>query len=161
MRRMKRSLLISERRDDIYGAAGYLRERNVDAEASLKDPQTSHASLQSTLKATQAELRESKTLQNKAYAELLESEKDKKSLLDQKKRLTSQVAEQKKKIGQLESALHRFKRDLEECRSSMSDFKSLKSKFVELCKLHLHNYRRGTFCILHPALCLEHEIKKV
>ncbi|KAL7388391.1 hypothetical protein ABVT39_012913 [Epinephelus coioides] len=110
------------------------RDSKAAAEASLNDLTTSHADLQSTLKATQSELSESKTWQEKAGAELLELLDDKKSLLDQKKKLTSQVAEQKKKIRKLESTQHRFKTDLEECRSSMSDFKSLKSKYIELCR---------------------------
>ncbi|XP_049912352.1 paramyosin-like [Epinephelus moara] len=133
------------------------RDNKAAAEASLKNLKTSHADLQSTLKATQSELSRSKTWQEKAGAELLELVDAKKSLLDQSNKLTSQVSEQKKKISKLESTQHRFKTDLEACSSSMSDFKSLKSKYVELCRRYLHNYRP---CEVKLDLDLEDELRE-
>ncbi|XP_049421037.1 paramyosin-like [Epinephelus fuscoguttatus] len=133
------------------------RDSKAAADASLKDLTTSHADLQSKLKATRSELSKSKTWQEKAGAELLELVDAKKRLLDQRNKLTSQVAEQKKKICELESTQHRFKTDLEACSSSMSDFKSLKSKYVELCRRYLHNYRP---CEVKLDLDLEDELRE-
>ncbi|KAL7373565.1 hypothetical protein ABVT39_009650 [Epinephelus coioides] len=73
--------------------------------------------------------------------QLLKALDTKNYLLSQKNNLTALVAEQKQKIRQLESTQRRFKADLEACSTSMSDFKSLKSKYIELCKRYLHNYR--------------------
>ncbi|KAL7373252.1 hypothetical protein ABVT39_002301 [Epinephelus coioides] len=133
------------------------RDGRAAAEASLKDLTMSHANLLSKLKATRFELNKSKTWREEVAAELLGLADAKKSLLDQKNKLTSQVAAQKKKICELESTQHRFKTDLEACSSSMSDFKSLKSKYIELCRRYLHNYRP---CEVKLDLDLEDELRE-
>ncbi|KAL7373490.1 hypothetical protein ABVT39_017535 [Epinephelus coioides] len=110
----------------------------TSAETSLNDVIKGHASLRSKL---QSELYDSKTWQKKTGEQLLKALDTKNYLLSQKNNLTALVAEQKQKIRQLESTQRRFKADLEACSTSMSDFKSLKSKYIELCKRYLHNYR--------------------
>ncbi|KAL7376165.1 hypothetical protein ABVT39_002329 [Epinephelus coioides] len=109
-----------------------LREDKATAEASLKSLAETNAELQSKLTATQSEMAESKRWQTKAGAELLE-------VTEENKKAESQLAEQMNKVRALESTQQRFKADLEACRPAMSDFKSLKSKFVELCRRYLHN----------------------
>ncbi|KAL7377965.1 hypothetical protein ABVT39_006796 [Epinephelus coioides] len=117
------------------------KDSQVTTVASLNDLRKRYADLQSKLKATRSDLIASNTWQEKVSAELLEASNDNKDLLTQKKKLTSQVAEQKKKIHELESTQQRFKTDLEACSSSMSDFRALKSKHIELCRRYLHNYK--------------------
>ncbi|KAL7376776.1 hypothetical protein ABVT39_021898 [Epinephelus coioides] len=133
-----------------------IRKDKATLEASLESLANTNADLQSKLKARQSEVTKSKRLLTKAGADLLKLTNERDRLLTQKNKAESQLAEQRNKVHALESTQKRFKADLEACKPAMSDFKSLKSKFVELCRRYLHNYRP---CEVKMDMDLEDELR--